>query len=218
MRSPKMKTASLALCLLFVAACARSEDASVRPADGNDSAVEQVRATDVDDQEPALGEWRRALQEDRPALEFGPAGTAPLIGVVCGERGGLILQRAGAIAPGAAPTLSVTVGGQGRQLPVTPAPGAAPMQRAAIPAGDTLLAQLAGAQAPISLRFGDGTPLILPPSGEIARFVQGCASGFRDERAAGAGAANGQAAANGQPPAAAEPAPAGNEANAASAR
>ena len=165
--------------LVLVAACARSEDASVAPGNESYNAVEQVRTGSGDEQDPALGEWRQALQQDLAALEFGPAGTAPLISIVCGERGGLVLQRAGALPSGAAPMMSVTVAGQGRQLPVAAVPGPTPMQRASIPAGDALLAQLSGAQAPIALRFGDGTPLVLPQSPLIGAFAQSCASGPR---------------------------------------
>ena len=209
-----MKPAAVTFSLLLMlGACARSEDASVQPAEGNGSAVEQVRTADADEQEPALGEWRRGLQEERPALEFGPAGTAPLVTLICGERGGIVIQRAGALAPGSAPSLSVTVSRQGRQLPVTAAPGPTPMQRASIPPGDTLLQQLAGAQAPIALRFGDGTSLILPQSPLIGAFATGCAEGMR-QGTIGAPAAAGGNAQSDAPPAAA----AGNEANAAAPR
>jgi hypothetical protein len=208
-----MKPAAAAFCLILLASCARTEDASVSPTETNDSftEVEKVRNPGNDDREPSLGEWRRALQEDRPALEFGPTGTAPLLTVVCGDRGGLVLQRSGAPAEGAGSTLSVSVGGQGRQLPVAVSGGAVPMQRSTIPPGDTLIQQLASAQDPIALRFGDGTPLTLPQSPLIGQFAQGCATGFPLE-AAGAADGNSQAsAANAQ-------APAGNETNAASTR
>jgi hypothetical protein len=209
-----MKPAAAAFFLILLAACARTEDASVRPAESNDSysAVEQVRDQAGDDREPALGEWRRALQEEQPALEFGPTGTAPLIMIVCGERGGLVLQRSGAPAPGASPTLSVTVGGQGRQLSVVSTGGATPVQRTTLAPGDLLIQQLAVATAPIALRFGDGTQLLLPHSPMIGQFAQGCSTGFPREAAAGAPAADG----NGQA-AAAQP-PASNETNGAAAR
>jgi len=180
-----MKPAAF-LTLILLAACARSEDASVRPAESNESEVEQVRATSGDEQEPALGQWRMALLGERQALEFGSQGTAPLITFVCGERGGLVLQRAGALPPGAAPTLSVSVGGQGRQLQVAPGTGATASQNASIAPGDTLIQQLATAQAPIALRFGDGTPLILPHHPLIGQFAQSCASGGGRRVAAGA--------------------------------
>ena len=177
-----MKPAAAAFAVLLLAACARTEDASVSPPEGNE-AVERVREEGADEREPALGEWRRAFQDEQPSLEFGPAGTAPVLTILCGERGGLLIQRAGAPAPGAAPTLSITVAGQGRQLPMAPVAGATPVQRASIPAGDTLIQQLGAASAPIQLRFGDGTPLVLPHSPMIAAFAQGCASGFTRERA-----------------------------------
>ncbi len=174
-----MKRIAVPLCLALLAACARTEDASIDPGESNESysAVERVRIGGDDEQEPALGEWRNALQEDQPALEFGPQGTAPLLSIVCGDRGGLLLQRHGAVASGPAPMMSVTVGGQSRQLPVTAVPGATPMLRASIPAGDALLAQLAEADAPIALRSGDGTPLILPQNPLIGEFARTCAGG-----------------------------------------
>jgi hypothetical protein len=213
-----MKPAAAAFCLILLAACARTEDASVQPAESgeNFSEVEKVRNPGSDDREPALGEWRRTLLEDRQALEFGPAGTAPLLTVVCGERGGLVLQRSGAPAAGAGTTLSVTVGGQGRQLPVAVSSGLTPMQRSTIPPGDTLIQQLAAAEDPIALRFGDGTPLILPESPLIGQFAQGCSTGF-PRAGAGAGAAA-DADGDGQAAAANAQAPAAGEANSATGR
>jgi hypothetical protein len=188
-----MKTAAAAsLALILVGACARSEDASERN-QRSEVAVEKVRSTDADEQEPAVGEWRMALQEERPALEFGSAGTAPLITFVCGERGGLVMQRAGALAPGAA-NVNISIAGQGRPVPVTPGTGATPTQNAAIPAGDSLIQQLSAAQTPIALRFGDGTQFILPVSPLIGQFAQTCAGGGA---ARGAGAAAVPAAAAG---------------------
>lgn len=209
-----MKPTAAALSLILLAACARTEDASVGPDESNESysAVEQVRAQGGDEREATLGEWRRGLQQERPALEFGPSGTAPLLTMVCGDRGGLVIQRPGAPAPGAGPMLSITVGGQGRQLQMTPVPGAVPMQQAAIAPGDTLIQQLGAAQAPIAIRFGDGTQLVLPQNALIGQFAQGCSTGFtgRGDAAAPAPAGNAEA------PAA--EAPAANETNAAAGR
>ena len=192
----KPRTALLSLILL-AAACARTEDASVRPAESNESysAVERVREGETDELEPALGEWRPGLVEDRPALEFGSMGTAPLLSLVCGERGGLVIRRAGILAPGAAPNLTVTIDGQGRQLPVTAVPGPAPATRASISPGDTLVRQMSVSQSPIALRFGDGTPLVLPPSSLIGEFAQSCSSGRGGAVAASPRAENGQQAA-----------------------
>lgn len=204
-----MKPAAALCLILLAAACARSEDASVRPAEGNDRAVEQVRSSADDDQEPALGAWRSALREERPALEFGPEGTAPLVTLVCADRGGLVLERAGAMAPGAAPTLSVSIAGQGRQLPVSAGTGPTATQISSIAAGDTLIQQMSAAQGPIALRFGDGTPLLLPQSPLIGQFAQSCASGGAARSARGGAPA--------EAPAAADPA-AGNATNSAAGR
>lgn len=209
-----MKPAAAAFSLVLLAACARTEDASLQPTDTNESysEVEKVRNPGSDDREASVGEWRRALLDERPALEFGPAGTAPLLTVVCGERGGLVLQRSGAPPAGAGTALSVTVDGQGRQLPVSVSGGIIPMQRSTIPAGDTLIQQLGAAQAPIALRFGDGTPLILPRSPLIGQFAEGCATGSFQREAAGAADGNDQAGEGDAQ------APAGDETNAASGR
>lgn len=171
-----MKPAAALTLILLAGACARSEDASV-PADSNDISVEQVRATAGDEEDTALGQWRMALQGDRAALEFGPQGATPVITMVCGARGGLMLQRNGALAPGSSPTLSVSVAGQGRQLPVVAGTGATPTQAASIAPGDTLIQQLSAAQGPIALRYGGDMPLILPPSPLIGQFAQTCAGG-----------------------------------------
>jgi hypothetical protein len=208
-----MKPTAAAFSLILLAACARIEDANVQAVESNESysAVEKVRQQTGDEREATLGEWRRGFQAEAQALEFGPAGTQPLLTLVCAERGGLLIQRPGAPPPGAAPMLSITVGGQGRQLSMTSVPGPTPMQSAAIPSGDTLIQQLGSASAPIAVRFGDGTQLVLPQSPLIGQFAQGCATGFTRE-AAGAGNSaadgNGQAAA-----AAAQPSAEGNAGN-----
>lgn len=204
-----MKRVAAFCTLALLAACARTEEANLNPDENETTAVEQVRDTESGEQETALGEWRRSLQEAQPALEFGPAGTTPLLSMICAERRGLIIQRHGAVASGAAPTMAISVGGQGRQLPVTPAQGTTPMLRASVPAGDALLAQLGSAQGPITFRSGDGTPLILPASPMIAEFVQGCATGTVARTAASAGDAAGNEAAPTEEPAA------GNQPNAA---
>lgn len=207
-----MKPAAF-LTLILLAACARSEDATVNAGNAAETIVEQVRSSGGGEEETAIGEWRTALQDERPAIEFGALGTPPAVTIVCGERGGLIIQRRGALAPGASPTLSVSVGGQGQQLRVVPGTGATPTQNAAIPPGDTLIAEMAQAQSPISLRFGDSAPLLLPQSPLIGQFSQTCASGGTTRLGAGAaGNTIGNAA---EPANAAAPA---NETNAAAPR
>ena len=179
MRSVPMKPVAI-FALILIAACARSEDATVRPQESNEAnkAVQQARPAEAEPQEQAIGEWRLGLQQERQALEFGSAGTAPLITIVCGDRGGFVLERPGVLPPGAAPSLGVAIGGgQPRQLPLTTGTGATAVQSATIAADDPLLQQLAAAQAPIALRFGDATPLILPHSPLIGQFATSCANG-----------------------------------------
>jgi hypothetical protein len=185
-----MKQAAV-LTLILLAACARSEPATQSSEVDNRIAVEQVRDTGGNEEETALGQWRMALQGERQALEFGPQGSVAIVTMVCGERNGLVLQRRGVLPPGASPTLSVSVGGQGRQLPVAAGTDAVATQNASIPPGDELIQLISAARAPISLRFGDSTPLLLPPNALIGQFAQSCASGAGGRIAAGtdAGAA-----------------------------
>ncbi len=183
---------SLAL-LLALAACARDEDASVRPAESN--AVERVGGSDQEEDRPALGEWRRTLLEEQPALEFGPAGTQALILLGCGADRGVVLHRPGPLASGAQANVTITVAGQGRQLPLNAVGGTTPAVRSVIALGDPLLGQIGSSAGPIRLSFGDGTSLILPPSPLIGQFIQGCATGEHPPASAAAEPANAQAAA-----------------------
>jgi hypothetical protein len=217
-----MKPAAF-LPLILLAACARSEPASQSSDANGHVEVEQVRDTGGDEEQTALGAWRMALQGERQALEFGPQGSAALVTIVCGDRNGLVLQRRGALPPGASPTLSVSVGGQGRQLPVAAGTGAVATQNAPIPPGDELIQLISTAQAPISLRFGDSTPLLLPPSPLVGRFAQSCASGGagRIEGEGIEGGVEGNMAGNASAPLGgneAAPAPAGNATSPAAAR
>lgn len=170
---------ALPLALILLAACARSEDASNVPSEGSGPLVERVRTPERDDQEIALGDWRRSLQDEFSALEFGPAGAPPIFSLRCDDRRGILLQRHGTATTGDLPVMLVTVGNETRRLAVTTAGGSIPMLRAALPPQDPLLERLAGTAAPITLRIGDSAPLVLPRSPEIGPFVAGCASAAR---------------------------------------
>lgn len=169
---------ALSAALLLLAACARSEDASLAPSDGNQAAqtVETVRP-ERDDEEVEIGEWRDSLQEDQRALEFGPAGAPPLFSLRCDARGGIHLQRHGQAPAGDLPVMLVSVGSETRRLAITSAGGAIPMLRAALNATDQLLTILTRATSPIAVRIGDAPPLILPPSPLIGTYIGRCASG-----------------------------------------
>ena len=139
---------AILLGLVLLAACARSEDASV-VADTNElKAVEQVRTPEEDDEETAIGEWRETLQDENPALEFGPSGTPPLFSLRCDARRSVFLQRHGAAAPGDLPVMLVSIGSETRRLAVTSAGGAVPMLRASLTASDELIRILGGATTP----------------------------------------------------------------------
>ena len=173
-----MRSAACSLALILLAACARSEDASTVPSDINGLApMTKVGADDSDDSRLAIGEWRESLQDETQALEFGPAGAAPLFSLRCDARRGVVLQRHGVTPAGDLPMMIVTIGNDTRRLAVTSGTGPIPMLRAALAARDPLLSTLAQEGSPITIRVGDAPPLTLPPSPTIGEFVSLCASG-----------------------------------------
>ena len=193
------------LLLLLLAACARSEDASV-VANSNDlKAVEQVRTAEQDDEEIALGNWRETLQDEFAALEFGPTGAPPLFSLRCDARHSVYLQRHGAVPSGDLPTMLVSVGSDTRRLAVTGGTGTVPMLRAALAPSDELIRTLSSATAPIVVRVGDSAPLVLPPSPAIGTFLSRCGTGESSRTSAAA-------AGNESVPAANAAAPSGNAA------
>lgn len=190
------------LILLLAAACARSEDAAVVADQNEVQPVERVRTPEQDDDSIALGEWRQTLQEEAPALEFGPAGAPPIFSLRCDERRTVYLQRHGTPAVGDLPMMLLAIDSETRRLAVTSVGGTVPMLRASIPPSDPLIATLSGATAPITVRVGDAVALRLPPNPAIGNFLTDCASGARRERGATAGDANSAATANEAAPAA----------------
>lgn len=170
------RTALPLALLLFTGACARSESASVVADVNGQTQVEQVRTPERDEDEVALGDWRQSLQDDAQALEFGPAGAAPLFSLRCDGRRGAFLQRHGATATGDLPTMLLTVGSETRRFAVTSIGGAVPMLRATMTSGDPFRQTLSGTDSPITIRIGDSPPLTLPPSDAIGTFLTSCAS------------------------------------------
>ena len=165
------------LVLILLAGCARSEDASVVASSNEITGVEQVATPEDDDEELALGEWRDSLQEETPALEFGPTGAPPLFSLRCDARRSVFLQRHGAAPARDLPVMLITIGSETRRLAVTNIGGAVPMLRAALAPSDTLIRSLISTTTPIIIRVGDTPPLVLPPSPTIAIFLDRCESG-----------------------------------------
>lgn len=189
--------------LLLLGACARSEDASTLPTDINEARpVETARSIGEDDQQVALGEWRSGIQEERTALEFGPAGTAPLFSIVCGNGGGLLLQRHGAVDFQGLQMMTIGLGEQTRRVAVTAVQGTVPMLRAAIPATGPLLEEIAREQGPIAIRTADSGALILPHSPMIVQYIRSCENAPRGPGPIGNSAAGNSVA--DQPPAGAD--------------
>jgi hypothetical protein len=168
----------LPVLIVLTAGCARSEDASVVVADANQGGptVEQVRP-DRDSDEPALGQWREALQGEQRVIEFGPAGAPPLFSLGCDARRGLLVQRHGIEPSGDLPVMLVTIGSETRRLAVTGGDGPIPMLRATLGGADPLPASLGRAAGPITIRIGDSAPLILPPSPLVGTYVSRCSGG-----------------------------------------
>ena len=164
------------LALFALAACARSEDASVM-IDPNAlaPAIEQRPVTSSgDEEEIANGVWRDALQEQTAALEFTPPDGNAIFSLRCGEGGGLFLQRHGAAPAGAPPTMAVMVGRESRRLAVSAIATPTPLLRATLAANDPLIAALGSAATPITVRLGAAPPLVLPPGPQLAAFLPRC--------------------------------------------
>ena len=185
--------------LVLVAGCARSEDSTVVANMNELQAVEQVRTSEQDEDEIAIGEWRDTLQDDNAALEFGPSGAPPLFSLRCDARHSVFLQRHGTAPAGDLPMMLVTIGSESRRLAVTNVGGTIPMLRASLPPSDNLIRTLGAAATPIIIRIGDTPPLVLPPGQGIGTFLDRCEGGPE------AGAAS-------RPPAGNEAAPAANAA------
>jgi hypothetical protein len=195
-----MRRLLLPACLLIVvAACARTEEASLTPPEeGGYNTVEPVRAPEAEDQELALGEWRESLQNEAAAVEFGPSGTEPLLSILCRPQGGVMLQRHGTVQIGSMEMMTVTLGGETRQLAVTAGTGTVPMLIAAVPTNEPLIEGLATNQEPITIRLGDGVPLIMPPSPLVGEFIRNCAADAQQSAGAARRAAPAAELANAQ--------------------
>lgn len=197
-----MKSIAPALALLLVAACARSEDASLVPPDSNlgYNQVGKVGAPEQDDQEPAIGQWRASLQDNVQALEFGPMGAGPLVSLLCTGNQSVLLQRHGGAPAGPLPAMQVSIGEISERLPVTAGGGTIPMMRAELPLDGPIAAAIGAGTEPLAVRVEDGAPMIIPPNPMVADYLRRCASARPGATPAGNGAApigNGAAAAAG---------------------
>jgi hypothetical protein len=159
-----------------LAGCADSEPPEAVPTDdgGAYNVVTPVKAPITDDAEPAIGQWIQSMQDEQPALQFGPANTEPLFSIGCDARAGILLNRHGTVAGNSGEMMTITIGSETRNLAVNAAQGPLPRVRASVPAQDELLAQLGEAQQPIRISMGDGPPLVLPASPAIGQFIQSC--------------------------------------------
>ena len=174
--------------LVVLAGCADSEspDAAQTDVTGAYNMVAPVTAKlETEDVAPTIGEWRRSVLEEQPALLFGPAGTEPLFSIRCVAGGGLLLQRHGAIAIGSGEQMKIASGGRAEQRNVEAVQGPPPLLRAVLAGDDALIAQIADARQPIEVAIGDEPALVMKPDPLIGEFVRSCAG----ERAASGGEA-----------------------------
>jgi hypothetical protein len=184
-----------AAAILALAACAKTEEASLVPPqeDGGYNMVDPVKAPLADEGELALGEWASSMQEEQPALTFGPPQTEPLFSMRCDGREGLLLQRHGVIVGPGMNMMLVELGGETGRLAVNPVEGPLPLLRAAVPPNNSLIGNLATAQDRITVRIGNGEPLVMPPSPLLGEFIRSCATrrtSAAEEAAGGAEASN----------------------------
>lgn len=165
--------------LLVLAACAESEPPDPTPADddGAYNMIDPVTAEVTQDTAPAIGEWTRTMQEEQPALAFGPAGAEPLFSIRCDDREGILINRHGLVEAGTAGMMTLLLGAERHELAVNPVQAPLPMLRAAVAANDPLLAALRDYQGQLELVVGDGPPLVLPASPMTSDFIEACASG-----------------------------------------
>jgi hypothetical protein len=165
--------------LLVLAACAKSEEASLVPPQEDEgyNLVDPVTSPVVEGGEVALGEWVQSVQGEQPALAFGPPSTEPLFSVRCDSGRGLLLQRHGVIPQPGMNMMLIQAGTETRRMAVNPVEAPVPLLRGAVPSGAELVAELASAQDRISVRIGNGEPLIMPASPLIGDFIRGCSEG-----------------------------------------
>lgn len=195
--------------VLTLSACAKSEEASlVPPQEEGYNMVGPVAAPLAAD-EVALGEWTSATLEDQPVLQFGPPQAGPLFSMGCGEGGAVVLQRHGVIQAPGLNTMALEAGGAVQRLPAEAVPGAIPLLRATLPAGNVIGDRFGQGQGRITVRAGEGEPLIMPASPMVGEFVRGCASGGQSARTD----AQQNAAAPANSAATADPAPPANSAS-----
>ena len=163
--------------LILAAACAKSEDPADVRVDENRgyNQVGRVSAPEQDDREPAIGQWQQLLQDNSPALVFGPVGTQPLFSLLCTGRQTVLLQRHGGAPDGPLPELRLAIAGQEASLPVTRSPGSIPLLRAEAPLTHPIVQALGQGSQPLTVRFGDDSaPMIIPASPMIGDYLRSC--------------------------------------------
>jgi hypothetical protein len=169
------RTALAAFILLT--ACARSEPADQSSVDNPAFANELPASVEPADEsrEETEGRWQVSGVGPQPAAFIGTTGQV-LFALRCDERRGLVVQRPGLIPRSQLALLQLRTGGVVRRLAVTASATGTPNIESVIPYNDELIAPLMRFDEALEVRFTGLEPLILPPSPEVAGFVQGCQS------------------------------------------
>jgi hypothetical protein len=165
--------------LLVLAACAESSPPDPTPTDdaGAYNLIDPVDLAMADEGAPAIGEWTRSIQDERPALLFGPTGAEPLFSLSCDDREGVLLSRHGVVETGSAGMMTLVLGSENLQLAANPVQAPLPLLQAAVPANDPLLTRLGDYGGPLRVVVGEGPALVLPASPMIGDFIEACAGG-----------------------------------------
>lgn len=160
-----------------LAACAETSepDPAPVPNDGGYNMVDPVGAAPDDASTAAEGRWVSGTLAGKPALLFGPADSEAQFSMRCGDGDGLVLSRNGIVPAGGLEMMVVSVEGANARYAVRAPESPLPMLVARVPATDNFLAQLRDAPGEISVRIGDGAPLVMQSDPRVSELVRRCA-------------------------------------------
>ena len=163
--------------VLIACACAESVEPDPTPArDGGPYNMIDPVPTPVPTaaNSPTEGDWRRSEVDGRVAIVFASADKAPLFRMHCDRRGGIILDRLQQEPAGDVERMEIRSGDSVTRLAVNELGTQTPTVRSAIPYPHNLLARLRIPHGMLSVKAGDGPPLVLPLNEVTAAFASEC--------------------------------------------
>ena len=175
------------IAAIAVAACASGEEANLSSLEGNEAETAQALADDVTGasdtnntaSEPAVGgpsQWFQRTNQGNAWAGYGPPFSEAVFSVRCeGEQ--LIfstteMPRAG---PGTT-TLLLSAPGVEQTLPAEASEQGLPNTEAAVPADAGWLNGLASASGDLTVRVGDGGPILVPIADPLTSLIRDCRS------------------------------------------